>query len=68
MTHEEVQQQVDAYVTSPVASLEGAVLKELYRRGITGVKKPVTYQGKVVAEVTEYSDSCLMALLDYCRR
>jgi hypothetical protein len=36
---------------------------ELFRRGVTGVVKPVVSAGKYVTDVTEYSDTCLVQLL-----
>lgn len=37
---------------------------EAYRRGVTGYPgRPVTFRGEVVAEITEYSDTLMLALL-----
>ena len=41
----------------------GAAEDEVYRRAVTGLDKPVFYQGKEVATVREYSDLLLMFLL-----
>ena len=38
--------------------------RELYRRAVTGIDKPVFYKGVVCAEaIREYSDTCLIFLL-----
>lgn len=37
--------------------------KELYRRAVKGVRKPVFYKGEEVAAIKEYSDTLLMFFL-----
>lgn len=36
---------------------------ELYRRGVLGYDKPVTYKGEITDTFKEYSDACLRLLL-----
>lgn len=49
----------DEAVESALDRAEG----ELWRRGVDGVDKPVTYQGQITAHYKEYSDTALLALL-----
>lgn len=43
-----------------VSLFENKLLKEVDRRAVTGIQKPVYYKGKVVGSITEYSDQLLM--------
>jgi hypothetical protein len=45
-----------------VALFRDVLEAEVFRRAVTGVQKPVFYQGKQVATVTEYDSSLLLAL------
>lgn len=49
-----------------VIATEGAdsLEDEAVRRGVTGIEKPIFYQGKKVATVREYSDTMLAMLLN----
>ena len=42
--------------------IEG-VFREVYRRGVTGIEKPLIYHGRVIGVVRDYSDYCLDLLL-----
>lgn len=57
-TDEEFAKQWDAAIAQAIDTAEG----ELYRRAVTGLRKPITVAGKKVI-VTEYSDSLLQFLL-----
>lgn len=43
-----------------VSLFENKLLKEVDRRAVTGIQKPVYYKGKIVGSITEYSDQLLM--------